>query len=249
MRKRTDSSDAESVDTIADALVAHVRNLGNPMVNREPGWASSVRIDDLQELGVLAGLTKSQEERLRTLIAELWEMEQVVPWTLAHRRRRRRWEKYRAGYVRQIARRARAAASAIESLRLYLRKVGIDWNPPHGSDRILAKAVAVLDHEEITRIGGERLIAKRLKDDARSTAHSRADIMRTLFDFFVCDCGLKDRSDAEVRTAKIGNSYWDWDVRVTELYPGKGENWKGSPAVRQAVARRRRQTNTSKRTR
>ena len=73
------------------------------------------------------------------------------------------------------------------------------------------------------------------------------DAMVVLYNFFASECRLK-KNESEVRVGKIGNYLWDWEVAVTEKYPGKGENWKGCPAVRKAVKRRSRIKDTSRKT-
>ena len=43
---------------------------------------------------------------------------------------------------------------------------------------------------------------------------------------------------ADVRTAKIGNALWGWNVQYREEYEG-ADLWKGAPAIRKRRARPR----------
>ena len=61
--------------------------------------------------------------------------------------------------------------------------------------------------------------------------------VRALYDLFISECGL-NQNEAEVRVAKIGNAFWDWDFDLTEHYDGI-DGWKGCDAIRKRLARRK----------
>lgn len=76
---------------------------------------------------------------------------------------------------------------------------------------------------------------KWAKQKYPQTSDITNELTRRLFEFFVLRCGLP-RNEAEVRVAKIGNARLGWKVRFRQSYEG-ADDWKGSPAIRQRVAR------------
>lgn len=67
------------------------------------------------------------------------------------------------------------------------------------------------------------------------TTDPGSDAASDLYSFFVSKCGLA-ANEAQVRVAKICNHYFKWGVTYREKYGG-ADDWKGSPAVRQRIAR------------
>lgn len=76
---------------------------------------------------------------------------------------------------------------------------------------------------------------KWAKQNYPQTSDPTNELTRQLFVFFVSRCGLP-RNEAEVRVAKIGNARLGWGVEFRQSYQG-ADNWKGSPTIRQRVAR------------
>ena len=58
-----------------------------------------------------------------------------------------------------------------------------------------------------------------------------------LYDFFLTACGCTGK-EAEVRTAKVGNTFWQWNLSFREKFQGRNKN-KGCDAVCKAVERHR----------
>lgn len=100
----------------------------------------------------------------------------------------------------------------------------------------------------------EALLAPSALDEAKDIVSSlkatepSEDAMLRLYDFFVQQCKL-ERSEAQIRVAKIGNHFWDWDLPVIEKPKRLRDERKGCEAIRKAVERRKPAWDTSRRKR
>ena len=64
----------------------------------------------------------------------------------------------------------------------------------------------------------------------------KAEATIELTSFFVTECGCS-QSEADIRTAKMGNHLWGWDDAIREKYAGE-DKFRGADAVRSRRRRR-----------
>jgi hypothetical protein len=180
----------------------------------------------LARLGVMEALTESQRDDLSLAVADLYATDTSAKWLASETKLRAAWAKDGHRRIHKLKTKLARVVAALKDVRDYIDDIGIATSPT--TDDALNEAEAVLDPQALKH--SEVLVA------SLSEAEPPVDAMLTLHELFV-SYGLKN-NEAEVRVAKIGNHLWDWNVQVTERYSGR-ENWKGCPAVRKAVRRRR----------
>jgi hypothetical protein len=222
--------------TIGDAVLDEVRELKELLTRLRDEGPSPVR-RSLESLGVLHDLTEDQRRKLAEIVTEFYAQGDTVKWLKPVKREQRAWAKHGRKRIRKLKARMTDASRAIEAVRSHLKKIGV--TPHRSAEMSLSQALAILELAPLRK--AEAMVS------SLATTQSSKDVMRPLYDFLVVECGLK-HNDAEVRVGKIGNYFWDWNVALTEHYSGRGENWKGCPAVRKAVARGKRTTDTLRKT-
>lgn len=226
--------------TLATVLHEHIKTLGNPL---DFDWSDSVSIERLRGLGILKGLDTAKQEHLRRLVATLCRTERVVSWkeVAAHRADRARWEKHGPGYVREIIKKAKKAQTALIELRKYSRKIGLR---PAAVAPLMTDTIHALHEPPLSEVEDHLtyfVIARK--------GRTRTGAMRILYRFFAQTCGLTP-PEAEIRVARIGNEFWDWQVKAIEQVPRKpdplgrvraDDTRRGCEAVRKAVRRGKRE--------
>jgi hypothetical protein len=229
-RKARKKRQSERIPTIADSVNAKLRELTSLGHVREAGTKPiSIALTHLQ---VFRNLSERQQQTLSELVTELYAQGHAVKWFAEQQRERKQWTDEGPKRLKTLQSKISRARTAVDALIDYLTTVGID---DAEVSSILSQALRILDS---TRLPDATTLTALL---GPSTPAESA--MVTLYDFFK-GCGLEN-AEAEVRVCQVGNYLWEWNVAVTERYSGHGEDWKGCAAVRKAIARRRRTTDTS----
>ncbi len=204
----------------------------------------------LSRLDVSAGLSHQQRRQLSGLVLDLSALYEV--W---HREKRQvAWGRVLAkrspGQVRKLERKIAKVRDQLDETLEYVRSVGVGSGPDQTGNVYLAR---ILDGISSSSAVPQLRKAQEAIDEIRLP--SPEDLQRdpppaalrriaqqsteVLFDFFVTECGLL-KNEAEVRIAKIGAEFWNWQVSYNEEYEGDFENWKGSDAIRKRMKRGRR---------
>jgi hypothetical protein len=225
------SSVPEKCPTIGDIVLQHLRELDDPLgfLRADESWPDIIR-RDIEQLGVLDNLSESQKHEIAALVAELYWAGDAVEWVKELERDRKTWVKHglgrKFGRIGKLKRKVEKARRALQDLRDYLREIGIVTG--RTPDGLFEKAANALSPDALDD-------AAELISSLADTAPKK-DAVSLIYEFFE-QC-LAEKAEAEVRTAKIGNRFWDWKLPVNERYNG-GENWKGCPAIRKYIARAR----------
>ena len=234
--RKAAESKTEPIPTIGDLVLKELRELKTMLsFLRDEGPDSSLA--SLASLGVLQGLSDAQQRRLSALVTEFYAQGDAVKWLIPQRQQRRAWAKSGPRHLRMLKKKMVVAQTAMKAVRDHLKKIGV----PAGRslDSALSQALAVFD--PISLREPEAVVSSLAETEPSE------DAVSALYDFFVLECRLR-RNEAEVRVGNIGNYFWDWNYPVTPRY-GDGEKWKGCEAVRKIVARRKRTTDTSTKSR
>jgi hypothetical protein len=236
--RRPPAKRGASTRTIGDEVLDKLKELHELLTSMPTHEGPNAYMNSLATLGVAKDLSPAHHLELSALVARFYAEGNCVKWLEPQKRERRVWARQGHGRVRKVRKKMKDAGRAINAVRAYLKQIDIAVDQT--IDKVLDRSVAVLDSSMLETAYG---VISSLK-----TTDPHEGTMVALFDFFVNECGLH-KNEAEVRVGKIGNYFWEWKVSVIEHYSGRGENWKGCPAVRQAVARQKRTTNRPPKTR
>jgi hypothetical protein len=228
-------ADVKSIETINEALLHKLREVAELLTFLRDSEGPDAYMDYMDQLGVAKGLSPDHHLKLSALVAGFYAEGNCVKWLEPQKRERRLWAREGLRRIKKLRVKMHQARTAVNAVRDYLTKIDVPIGA-HIRDTF-SRAASALDSAGLAQ-------AETLIDSMKRTEPAE-DAMVTLYDFFVSDCRLK-KNEAEVRVGKIGNQLWDWNVDITERYPGEGENWKGCPAVRKAVARRDRARDASR---
>jgi hypothetical protein len=192
----------------------------------------------LRRIGLTNGLTSEQTLRLSDLVGRFYVEGSDVRWLEFQRPELRKLARNGKTRLRLLRTKLKDAQSSIQALLKYLDQIGVEVTLK--SEDVLKRGLLVLDPSKLA--GADELVSSLPTKGSRGTA------LLALFDFFSRDCRL-ERSDAEIRTAAIGNYLWDWKFAVVTTRPKKSDARLGCEAIRKAVARRRSDRDTSPRIR
>lgn len=199
---------------------------------------------ELKSLGVLASLSTKQQVKLAnhvlmvTLHHKLW-----VHDSKPHDKWINVWFARSPAQLRKLRAKIAKLKALFDDLTHYVGSIGTTGpeqtgnfylrtvlDAEFGLTRSLDEASAVLER---LRIPAEALVehAPWLR---RGAENPEREATSTLVGFFADDCGTS-HAEARVRTGKIGNAFWGWNLTVREDY--RDGNAKGSDAIRKRLTR------------
>lgn len=149
--------------------------------------------------------------------------------------------------VRRLNQKLGNAADALDELAAYLEELQTRWPISAGViGRGTPQFSVVRDHAECYRSAKTpEAEIPLLRDSLDHIAQPlpgfkrpqsiKAEATIELTSFFVTECGCS-RTEADIRTTKIGNHLWTWDDKIREKYAGE-DKFRGAEGAR---SRRRR---------
>lgn len=185
----------------------------------------------LETMSVLSELDDSQQFELAALVCDLQAKQQEYSSSS------------------QIMKRLGEVASLIGTRRLkkFERAIGeieelsarLPDNHPFAAGRGLKNVLASL--KSLPRMWQGKTadeaqgVRRQLESDYPQAQDPTDESTWRLYSFFTKSCRLL-KNEAEVRVAKIGNELFGWKIAYRDKYEGD-EQWKGSPTIRQRIAR------------
>jgi hypothetical protein len=219
-------------------------------------------VKDLNEIGVLDGLTAEQIEQLDGAIIGLLsgrESSEARKDEANFRRRRERTIRR----LNRIRKKIRREKEVIEELRDQVLEIcrddpqSSDINYPQALEAVVVKpcfldplksATAALDSATLE----EQRVAKQFDRPFEEILHVRFgealqlhNFTDALMDFFEEECGLR-KNAAESRTQRIGNYFFNWNISGLTRASGADQR-KGSDAIRKRRSRAKRRDRTPSR--
>lgn len=180
--------------------------------------------------GILKELNESRRIELAALVADwgaqfqMWDSRKKVFTTL---RSAKRQLKHHPG---AIPRRLKKAEATIKQIKKYVSVRNPFLIGSIGEE--ISKIDKAFGEIRPPTASGLNQLEEELENHPHpASCDPSNESTRELYHFFVSDCQLA-RNEAEVRTGKIGNAFWNWNVNICEA----GAH-KGCAAIRQRIAR------------
>jgi hypothetical protein len=196
----------------------------------------------LLKLGVLKKLHSQQQMKLAALVIDLREkFEQSTVVAREYLRRDKARSRSGPGQLRRIAQRDRRIQRDLRAQRKALEKLDPVLARYGGNRDRIAHIDAALREIGLAEIPSERAAAdvadwyNRLRTHHPEPDDPRGKATEQLVHYFHDEIGLRV-TDARVRTARIGNALWAWNLVISRTDSGT----KDCAAIRMLIRRRTR---------